>query len=493
MDAREHALSRSLGQLAELALAIEIEAGAQGFQRSASVELPHLYPAQQQIKREARRFNVLNIGRRAGKTYLGIHLALETAATGSPVGWFAPNYKYLLEVWQTLTHDLRPLATKVNATERRIELRDDGVVECWTLDGTDDPGRSRKYKRVIIDEAAIAPNLKAAWEEGIRPTLTDLQGDAWFLSTPKGLNYFFDLFKRGQDELAHPDWRSWQMPSSVNPYLPPAELEAAAYELPALVYQQEYLAEFLQAEGAVFRNLDACLRAPKSYPPDHQGHLLVAGVDWGQQHDFTAISIVCCHCEREVCLDRFNKIGWDFQRRRILTICQLWGVSVLLVEKNSIGSPNLEALQLAAPESLNVAGFETTAKSKPKLIQSFALDFERAALQWLPDPVARHELAAYEATVTESGYTKYGAPEGGFDDTVICRALSARLARERTPVPLSRPQQIEAAIDPRLRVGAEGEWTEGREMARAWALQRAEDEIKRREFSQWEEVFLDTV
>jgi len=156
-----------------------------------------------------------------------MHLALETADAAQPVGWFAPNYKYLLEVWQELTRVLRPVATKFNATERRIELNNAGVVECWTLDGTDDPGRSRKYKRAIVDEAAIASNLKVVWETSIRPTLTDLQGDAWFLSTPKGLNFFYDLFRRGQDPLAYPDWRSWQLPSSVNPYLPKNEIEAA--------------------------------------------------------------------------------------------------------------------------------------------------------------------------------------------------------------------------------------------------------------------------
>jgi len=492
MDASQHSIGGGLDQLGKLALSIEIEAQTRQV-KALGVNLPRLYPAQEQIKREARRFNVLDIGRRAGKTYLGIHLALETACEGDPVGWFAPNYKYLLEVWQTLTTELKPYATKVNATERRIELKNGGVIECWTLDGTDDPGRSRKYKRAIIDEAAIASNLKIAWEQAIRPTLTDLQGDAWFLSTPKGLNYFHEVFQRGQDDLAFPDWRSWQMPSSVNPYLPPAELEAARLELPEQVYKQEYLAEFLQGDGAVFRNIDACMGASKTHPPEHKGHLLVAGVDWGRQNDFTVISIVCCHCAREVFLDRFNKISWRFQRGRLLVACQLWRVSFALVEKNSIGGPNLEELQADAPDSLSVVGFETTQKSKPKLIQAFALAFEKEELQWLPDPIARHELIAYEATITETGYVKYNAPEGGFDDTVIARALASKSALERMPVPLDWAAQLEAAIDERLRDGAEGEWTEGRQMARAHALSKAEEELKNQDQSDWERIFSGTV
>ena len=413
--------------------------------------LPLLYPKQQEIKQKARRFNVVDIGRRAGKTYLGTHLALETANNGDPVGWFAPNYKYLLEVWQYAAFKLRPFADKINATERRIELSNGGLLEFWTMDGSDDPGRSRKYKRAIVDEAAIAGNLKKAWEEAIRATLTDLEGDAWFLSTPKGLNFFYDLFQRGQDPKAFPDWVSWQLPSSVNPYLPPSEIESARIELPEQVYKQEYLAEFLSGDGAVFRKVDACLKAGETDPESHKGHYVVAGIDWARQHDFTAISVICCHCEHELILDRFNQIGWDFQRSRLLALLIKWNVSYAVVETNSIGSPNLEALNNEAPDEIGLHGFETTAKSKPKLIQDLALAFEKETLQWLPDPIARHELIAYEATVTESGHVKYGAPEGGWDDTVIARALAYRGAKGNIPMEPSREEARELRLPRELR------------------------------------------
>jgi len=416
-----------------------------------SLDLPPLYDVQAQIKAEAARFNVLDIGRRAGKTYMGTHLALEYVRDGWPVGWFAPNYKYLLEVWQFLARELKPWANKINATERRIELTNGAVLECWTLDGTDDPGRSRKYKLAIIDEAAIASNLKAVWEEAIRATLTDLQGDAWFLSTPKGLNYFHELFQRGQDRAAHPDWASWQLPSSVNPFLPAEEIEAARRELPELAFKQEYLAEFLSGEGAVFRNVDACLTAPPTTPEAHAGHVKVAGVDWARQHDFSGVSVVCCTCRREVFLDRFNQIGWALQRGRILTALHVWDVEHAVVETNSIGSPNLEALWESLPAGRTLQGFETTAKSKPKLIQSLALAFERAHLEWLPDPIARHELIAYEATVLPSGYTRYGAPDGQWDDTVIMRALAWRAAKFRIPVPLADWEMEELRLSPENR------------------------------------------
>jgi len=440
-------------------------------------DLPSLYETQARIVSEAGRFNVLDIGRRAGKTYLGTRLALDAALAGHPVGWFAPGYKYVLEVWRDLTRPLGKLKCRINATERRIEIPGAGTIEVWTLESPD-AGRGRKYKVAIVDEAAMAPSLKLAWEEAIRPTLTDLEGSAWFLSTPKGLNYFYDLYQRGLDREKYPDWRCWQLPSAVNPFLPPGEIAAARRELPELTFKQEYLAEFLQNEGAVFRNIDGCLTAPATTPEKHWGHTLVAGVDWAKQYDFTVISVICCDCIAEVAFDRFNQISWEFQRGRLLALIERWGVRDVIVEKNSIGGPLLEALHKEGPAGVIIAGFETTSKSKPKLIQNLALCLEKEQMRFLPDPIGRHELAAFEATVTESGYTKYSAPEGQHDDTVIARALAWKAARVWIPIPDPDYLMQDRKLPNELRMlGATPEQLadDGWHMAREWRMGKVKE------------------
>lgn len=380
--------------------------------------LPVLHPGQQQIIDEARRFNVLACGRRFGKTKLGIDLIIDKALDGYPVGWFSPTYRMLGEVWKEIVETTRPIQTRVAKQEHRIELLTGGVIDCWSLDAADSV-RGRKYARVIIDEAAMVPDLGDSWQAAIRPTLTDYTGDAFLLSTPKGVNFFHECYSRGVDP-AQPDWNGWHAPTTANPYIDPAEVEAARLELPEQIFRQEYLAEFLQNEGAVFRNIDACLHADNQ--TDHRGHSLMAGVDWGQQNDFTVISVVCATCRQEVELDRFNKIEWAFQRARLKTIIERHGCIAVMVETNSIGGPNLEALQR---EGLPVRGFETTGTSKPPLIQSLALALERVELQWLPDPVGRTELLAYESRRNATtGRISYSAPSGGHDDTVMARALA---------------------------------------------------------------------
>lgn len=213
-----------------------------------------LHGGQQRILESPARYKVIAAGRRFGKTLLAVEwLALMDggAIDGASVAFFSPTYKLLADVWADFERTLRPVTRKANRTEQRIELITGGKIDFWTLEDPD-AGRGRKYHRLVIDEAAHARYLKEAWERAISPTLTDYQGAAWFISTPNGLNYFYELFQRGRDP-AYPDWESFHMPSTVNPHLPSSEIEARQRELPDLVFRQEYLAEFVTFGGGLIK------------------------------------------------------------------------------------------------------------------------------------------------------------------------------------------------------------------------------------------------
>src|SRR4051794_2922332 len=95
------------------------------------IEIDEPHAGQWQVLNEAARFNVLECGRRWGKTKLGIYLDCMTAVEGDPSAWFAPTYKFLPEVWREMERTLRPFNPKVNVQERRIELPTGGLWECW--------------------------------------------------------------------------------------------------------------------------------------------------------------------------------------------------------------------------------------------------------------------------------------------------------------------------------------------------------------------------
>lgn len=211
--------------------------------------LPRPHRSQRIILDEARRWNVVACGRRFGKTTLGGNLLADPVLReGKSVAWFAPTYRLLEEAYNDHRRIYQPVVTRaVQTPAPRIELITGAAIDYWTLDDPSTVARGRKYKRVVIDEAAMARHLEIAWTEAIRPTLTDWAGDAFFLSTPKGGNYFKVLWDLAADGG---DWARWQMPTSSNPYIPGLEIEAARDSMPSIAFRQEYLAEFVDAAGA---------------------------------------------------------------------------------------------------------------------------------------------------------------------------------------------------------------------------------------------------
>jgi len=379
-----------------------------------------LHPGQDQLLREARRFNVGSMGRRWGKSVLAELLMTETAAEkGGRVGYFAPTYKLLAETWRDIDADLGPILTERSLTERRMKTITGGVIEMWTIEDSD-AGRSRRYDRAIIDEAGLVAHLGDTWERAIRPTLADLEGDAWFLGTPKGRNFFHTAFQRGQDSVAFPDWRSWQMPTSANPWIKTTEIEAMRESMTDRSYRQEILAEFLEDGGGVFRGVRAAATAAPQ-PGATAGHAYSIGVDWARSGDFSVFAVVdattgeCCHVER------MTGVEYAHQMIRLRALWERFGTPPILAESNSMGGPVVEALQRTG---MWVQPFVTTNQSKAQIIDALVLAFERGTLRIVNDPVLVAELEAYESERLPSGMVRYSAPEGQHDDTVIALCLA---------------------------------------------------------------------
>jgi phage FluMu gp28-like protein len=398
-------------------------------QQSNRVRLPALHTAQRQVVARAARWNVLACGRRWGKSTLGIDRLIQPALYGDPVAWCSPTYKMLLEIWRSVRQTLQPLTVRSVQADHRIELRTGGVVEMWSLEHPD-ALRGRKYRRVVIDEAAMVRELAYVWQQVLRPALADLGGDAWLLSTPRGHDYFWRCFRNGQEGL--PGWRSWQMPSGSNPFLDPAEIDAARRELPEQVFRQEFLAVFLDQAGAVFRRVQ---EAATATPQEEAlpGHSYVMGVDWGRQADYTCLAVIDTTTRELVALDRFNQIDYQVQLGRLHALARRFAPLVIVAEQNSIGLPLIEQLQR---DGLPVSPFVTSNASKMRMIDALALAFEQGTLQILPDPVLLAELHAFEMERLPSGLVRYAAPPGQHDDCCIALALAHQATLESGPLVL---------------------------------------------------------
>jgi phage terminase large subunit-like protein len=383
-----------------------------------TVTLPRPHQAQARILRERARFNVLSCGRRFGKTTLGIDRLVQRALPGNPVAWCSPSYRMLTEVWRDVRRATVEVVTRTDSQQHRLELVGGGVIEMWSLD-MPDVARGRRYAEVIIDEAAMVRQLEEAWNAVLRPTLVDFRGGAWFLSTPKGLNFFKRLYDRGNDPQ-YPDWRAWQMPTVSNPYIPADEVDDSRRSLPERTFAQEFEAVFLENEGAVFRRVrEAATATPQAAAVD--GHRYTIGVDWGRASDFTVMAVVDTTTKELVCLDRSNQVEYALQAGRLQALCQRFRPDSVYAEQNAMGEPIVETLQRM---SLPVYPFQTTNASKAAVIDALALAFERAELRLLNDETLLGELLAYAAERLPSGLVRYSAPEGSHDDCVIALALA---------------------------------------------------------------------
>jgi hypothetical protein len=333
------------------------------------------------------------------------------------VWWVAPTYDVTKRGWRGVSQISKQIpGVEIRRGDREIVYPGGGFIAFKTANtGASLLGEGLDF--LIIDEAALVP--EDAWIQDLRPALSDRLGRALFISTPRGQNWFWRAFAYGQDP-ARTEWASWQMPTSSNPHIVPSEIEAARDLLPQRTFEQEYLAQFLADGGAVFRNIKACATVRLGTPP-HPQHKYIFGVDWGKSHDFTAIAILNKTTRELVHIERFNEIGWTLQRGRLAALAAKWKPYRIIAETNSMGDPNVEALQR---EGLPVKGFQTTAQSKPPLIESLALAFEKEELRIVNDPVLVSELQAYTMDRMQSGRFRYSAPAGMHDDTVIAAALA---------------------------------------------------------------------
>lgn len=387
--------------------------------KQIEVSLPKMHPAQAQIYREARRFNVASLGRRSGKTVLGIRLIAKKAlAQRLPCAWIAPSYKLLDEAWRESKKRFSGVIVSKQEQTKRIDLMGGGSLDFWTLED-ERAGSGRKYARIIIDEAAHSPYLKDVWEQSLLPTLTDYQGDAFFCSTPAGYNYFQTLYQQASHDQ---QWQSWQMPTTCNPYISAAEVENMRNLLPERVFRQEYQAQFIADGAGVFRGID---RAPLCPWQDAavRGQDYVIGVDWGRHNDFTVFTVIN-HMGHVVHLERFTDIGYELQVGRLKALWERFDRCPLLAESNSMGGPLIERLQR---EQLNVRPFNTTNASKSEAIEALSLALENGQIAFADDDrlaVLRSELLSYDQERLPSGQIRYGAPSGQHDDAVMSLAIA---------------------------------------------------------------------
>ena len=133
-------------------------------------------------------------------------------------------------------------------------------------------------------------------------------------------------------------------------------------------------------------------------------------------------------------LHRSNRVSYELQRSRLVGLAEQYHPAVILAESNAMGEPIIESLR---SDGLQVEAFQTTATSKPQIIEALMLDTEQGQIVFDgADKVMLAELQSFSIARTPSGRYSYGAPGGMHDDCVmalaIAKAASGRAGRWST-------------------------------------------------------------
>lgn len=275
------------------------------------------------------------------------------------------------------------------------------------------------YDCIWLNEAGIILKNPLLYFETLRPMVLESENPRFFfIGAPKGGGLFKAMYDWGQDPK-NTDWASFRHSSFKNPLVNRAELERMKSHMPERNWRQEILAEFIEGEGAIFRNLE---NLPKATPEKkaQAGAEYVIGVDLARYHDFTVAWVGRMDRFAGVCVERYGGKSWENQVARLSALSRRFGNARMLVDATGMGDPVAEALQNAG---LAVEPFVLTAVTKRRLIDSLALSIEQALLHIIPHGETLAELAQYQIIELPSGHQRTSAPSGGHDDCVIALAL----------------------------------------------------------------------
>ena len=195
--------------------------------------------------------------------------------------WLAPTKQMSSPSLARLEKQYQNLERRKNqrVTERRIDLPGGGMIAVRSAFAPDFARRRPRPRRLVTKPPSCS---RKVWTEMVRPMLVTTLGSAVFLSTPRGANWFSDLFALGRDPRVSPRiWQAFRFPTAANPLIQPRGIGKYPPHHMDHVWQTVYQgAVRVNNSGQVFRHFRDAVCAPPAKPqPDHR---YVAGIDWGR-------------------------------------------------------------------------------------------------------------------------------------------------------------------------------------------------------------------
>jgi len=237
------------------------------------------------------RFLCIVCGRRWGKTMVvSIPAAYTLMQRDAKVLVMSKTYKLAMRTWKYLARDVRKIMGKsvsINNSEMTMATQWGATLELGTAENPDGL-LGDGYDLVIADEAAT---LKVQiYEQNLTPAIRDRKGTLILISTPRGYNWLYKLFRFGQ--ARENGWWSYTGPSNENVHVwDDEEWELAKRQCDPVYFRQEHLAEFVVFADQVYCDFTEERNVIKDLP-DLTGWDHYLGIDPGYRR---AALLWCAH------------------------------------------------------------------------------------------------------------------------------------------------------------------------------------------------------
>ena len=280
--------------------------------------------------------------------------------------------------------------------------------------GSVDGLRGYSNTHLILDECAFFS--EDVYKKVLAPSMNvrGKNGKVLFLSTPCGKNYFYNLYLKGQE--GNPTYQSFRINYTENPYADFFGIEQERLSSHPDIFRQEYLGEFIDA-SSVFHNVEELAKVKHIMMPV-AGESYYAGIDVGMLKDYTVLTLI--NNKGEMCyMDRFTGLEAPELVNRLVQVLKIFKPVVTLIEANNQGLPIYQSMSRMYS---GIVPFQTTAQSKPQIINALISAFSSKTIKVLNDEQVKLELQAFTFTQNAQGKIQFSAPSGFHDD--ICMSLA---------------------------------------------------------------------
>ena len=371
------------------------------------------------------KYHIICVGRQFGKSLLAENLALYYAINeaGCNILWCSPTWSQANKVQKELARAIghSGIIESNNYSSGELTLRTGSTIYFRSTERYDNiRGITCSYG--FLDEAAFMAN--EAFREAIEPVFLVRGKRVVFLSTPKGRNFFYDLYQLGASP-DHSNYKSYRGRSSDSPFIDVQAIIEAKKTLPDKVFRQEYEAEFIDDGGEVFSGLSniTFTQWPKATKPIYCG-IDVGRVDW-------TVATFMDSSGQVVDIYRNNSVNWSDMVRDISNKAREWDAQCM-IEVNGVGDPIYEQLRAQWPK---IETFTTTNKSKQEIIEGLILDVNEENIRIPHEDLFRplfHEMSIFTYDYSpKTRSIRYGHPPGMHDDTVMSLALANYCRKQR--------------------------------------------------------------